>query len=89
MKLSKYFENHFEGKDITAARLLAAAIFHVAKLVANNVANIYDTIIADSNTKVTALQNALSTEGVEEDQSIAATKGKDDGRTNAARIYQR
>jgi len=44
------------------------------------VANIYDTIIADSNTKVTALQQCPEHEGVRKTKALPH-QGKDDGRT--------
>ncbi|MES2619288.1 MAG: hypothetical protein V4615_00435 [Bacteroidota bacterium] len=80
MKLSKYFENPFEGKDITVTRLIIFAVSHLSKLIAFNVGNIYDTIITDTTNKIQALQNAVDAEDVEEDQSIGATLGKNTAR---------
>lgn len=81
MKLSKYFENPFEGPTITIPRLIAFTVFHLSKIIAFNIGNIYDSIIADTTSKLQALQVANDGEGVEEDESIAATEGKNIGRT--------
>ena len=80
LDLIKPFENWFDDPEITPERLKTFTMDHLARLAANNPANAYNTIITDTQTAVTALDNAITNKGSQTSEREGTTFTKEQAR---------
>ena len=78
--LSELFEDFFNDLKITNDRMVTYAEDQETRLTDNNPANVYDDIIADTNTKAVALKDILVSRTSDTNTRIGSTTSKDEAK---------
>ncbi len=78
INLLTFFKNHFDSDRISNDNMVKFTQSHIQRLTANNPANIYDTLIADTTTAFTTFGSILSEEDTSFSTQQALTLQVDD-----------